>query len=113
MSNENNTKFIATQNIIKNKYCKAYANRLEHENELKHTIQPIHMVSTNDASTTHSRPMSTTKEIVVDINAENSNPNKLCEKMRLLLSPMNACDLAHVEEINSIIVKLREQEIIV
>lgn len=38
-SNKILMKLAATQNVIKNKFSKAYANRLEHENNLIHTME--------------------------------------------------------------------------
>lgn len=118
-SNEIITKLAATQNVIKNKFSKAYANRLEHENNLNQAMQPLFIELVNDTTplsiTKQSRPMTSTK--VVDNKNCNreagfNNPNELCDRLRILLSAVIVGDVKHVEEMNAIIMKLHELEIL-
>lgn len=135
VSNEIKIKLAATQDVIKNKFSKAYANRIDGENNLNHVMQPLLMGSTNDATslsnTKQSQPM-TTKRKDADskicknnpdtsipfiknektIHISNDNPNELCDRLRMLLT-LFTNDVKHAEEINSIINKLRELEILV
>lgn len=40
------------------------------------------------------------------------DPNELCDKLRLVLSSLNAGDAKNVEEINAIIMRLRKSEVV-
>lgn len=108
VSNEIKMKLATTRNVIRNKFSKAHANRLENENNLNQAMQPLLAESSNDATSqsiaNQSQSMSRANVIV--------NPNELCERLKILLS-MDASDVKHSEEINTIIAKLRELEILV
>lgn len=145
VSNEIMSKLLATQNVMKNKFKKAFSNRLEREHILNQSIAPL-IASTkttiNDSETPEesdslrnlaktknttnqlclatksysihaidikSQPMSTAH----DIHIYFEDPNKLCDRLRLLLSSQIVGNMEHGEEINTIIAKLRELEIIV
>lgn len=142
-SNEITSKLLATQNVMKNKFKKAFANRVEREHNLKQSIAPLIASTTinvsdspeesdslrnlsktknttnqlrlatksysNHALDIKSRPMTT----VNNIHSCFDDPNKLCDRLRLLLSSQIVGNMEHVEEINSIFMKLRELEIIV
>lgn len=116
MSNEIKMKMITVQKIIKNKFKEAYANRIEHENN--QVMQPIPMVSSNDAISQtiakQSRPMTTTTNKVHDSKncMSFNNVNELCNRLRILLS-ITANEPKDNEEMNRIIIKLRELEILV
>lgn len=107
MSDENKIKLAATRNVIMNKFSKAHANRLENENNLNLTMQPLLTDSSNDA--TSQLIATSTQSIVADNNID--DPNNLCERLKILL--MNTDNVKHVDEINTIIAKLRELEILV
>lgn len=98
--------YIFRTTIIKNKFSKAYANRLENENNLNQAMQPLLMESSNDATslpiTKESQPTTSTKfadssdykkdqetsvlyiEIVNIIRKSFNNPNELCDRLRIL-----------------------------
>lgn len=106
-----------TQNVIRNKFKKAYANRLEHEHHVKQTLNQASPLSTTTAS-----PLSTTTTMIPanksssDAKANNEmqfHPNQLCDKLRLLMNSPVADSLYQKREISFIIKKLRELEIIV
>lgn len=50
-SNKIKTKLAATQSVIKKKFKKAYANRLQHEHDVNQAIEPITTVATPTTST--------------------------------------------------------------
>lgn len=104
-------KLLETQSIIKNKFNKAYANRLEQEDNLFQTTStsPLHPVeSSNDATS-----LSITKHSINITHNNPNNPNELCDKLRLLLSTMIDGDVKHREEMNAIVTRLRELNILV
>lgn len=144
------SKLTATQNVMKNKFEKAYTNRIEHEHNLNHAIEPLKALSTAASSTNESnspkedvslrnlsesknmtqqlrlakksysnhaiksRPISSTK--LVDngniIREYSNNPNELCDRLRLLLTSQIA-GANQMEEINTIISKLHDLDIII
>lgn len=166
-SNEIKSKILYTQNIMKNKFEKAFANRLEREHNLNQAMEPLRaLTSPTITSTTttsinendspnedeslrklskskntssqlrlatksysnlaiKSRPMTTTlatkttpttltKLADSDIIRNYShNPNALCERLRLLVTSQIAGNINQIEEINIIIVQLRDLGIIV
>lgn len=109
-SNEIKTKMKITRKIIRNKFKEAYANRIAHENN--QVIQTIPMDSSNEATSQtivkQSRPM-TTK--VVD-NMSFNNVNELCDRLRTSLSHMTSTKPTDIDEMNAIIMKLRELKIL-
>lgn len=115
-ANEIKMKMIATQNVIKSKFSKAKANRIEQENNLKQTMRPLLAVSS-----THSRPTTTSTKTADNKNRKDinnihfsfNNPNELCERLRIHLSTMSENDVKQEEEMKAIINKLRELEILV
>lgn len=133
-SNEITTKLAATQKAIKNKFSRACAIRLENENNLNHAMQPHQMKTsieaTSQAFTKEHESTPTTKFVDGSVHKKDqetsiqyiengnntrksfNNPNELCERLRILLSTMFEGDVNYVEEINAIIMKLREQEIL-
>lgn len=115
-SNEITKKFIQTQNIIKKKFSKAYANRLENENNLNHVMQPILLETSNETDISLSTakqvgPMSTKQ--FVNINSKSFNdPNELCDRLRQILSSLTVYDERYIDEMNAIIMKLRELDLL-
>lgn len=108
VSKEIKMKLAATRNVIMNKFNEAHANRIANEKNLNHAMQSLVVESTDDATiqsnAKQSQFMSTIK-VVVD------NPNKLCERLKILLK-MNTNDEKLVQEMKTIIKKLRELEIL-
>lgn len=98
ISNEITKKMLATQNVIRSKFRKAYAHRIEQEK--KQAIRPVLAVSS-----THLGPTTTIKTT--------DSPNELCERLRKLISTMREDDVKQIEEAKAIINKLREQGVLV
>lgn len=88
------SKITIVQNIIKKKYKKALMNRLEHEGNVTQTINPhsIDAFGINDLS-----------------------PNELCVKLKSLIDASigNQDKKIHIAQINSIIAKLHDLDILV
>lgn len=141
-SNEIISKIAATQNVIKNKFSKAIANRLEHEKNLNQTMQPLlttssdgvtslkneseslhdnslRNLSNNNKNKTHQFRLATKSYLNHAMQPRpmitakhDDNANELCDRLRLLLTSMIPGDVEQAEEINAIIMKLRRQGII-
>lgn len=81
----------ATQNVIRNKFEKLHADRLEREQDVEQTLKPIAVTST--------------KSILIK---SNNNPNALCDELRklLLLS-------SDKQSIDDVLKELRDLDIIV
>lgn len=132
----NEEKFADTQNILKSKFSKAYAFRVENEKNLNKTLQPLFTELSDDAipisiandsqsmlskevnvSKYHKKGLesSTLHSRIADFSHQFLNdPNVLCDRLRILLSSTVILpDNQSVEEINAIIMQLREQGIIV
>lgn len=95
MLNTISSQIVNTQKAIRNKFEKSCMNRLEHEHDVIQAMKPL--VSIRSSSLT-STPI------------PNENPNELCNRLRVLL---DADDLKHADEINLIVMKLRELEILI
>lgn len=122
------SQLTATQNTIRNKFQKTYTNRLEHEQDVKQSLNSLSastlptatespMVTTIASpltSTTASSLETTIASLSPAIPLNNHyNPNKLCAKLRLLIDSPVADNLQQKREIRSIIKQLRELKIIV
>lgn len=97
-SNEIASKFTAAQNVIKKKFEEALMNRLEHERNVNHTIKQ------------------TSNSTAIDAPGINEcNPNELCIKLKSLIDASNRSEdkKIHNTEINSIIAKLYDLNILV
>lgn len=99
--NAGEIKFKMVQNIIKNKFSKAYENRLEHENEVKHIMKPFAEGQTLSTAENYSILTGKNNEIHYD-------PNDLCEKLKTLINSQFEGHEHQTHEISSIIAKLRE-----
>lgn len=132
----NEIKMMEAQNIIKKKFGKAYANRLEQENDLIQAVHPLQTDSSNDATSLSiiKQPRTLTLIRDADINNNNCkqdhetsvqyiknaniirksfiNPNEMCDRLRKIFSLMTVGETEYVEEMNAIIMKLRELEIL-
>lgn len=93
------SEIFKTQCIIRNKFTEAYTNRLESERNVNQTLQPL---------------VKKTVKHVDSANEENSSVdlNDLCKRLRLLISTQIASKVDHTEEINTIITKLHDLEIL-
>lgn len=100
-------KMVAAQNIIKEKFSKAFANRIINENNLNHVKQPLLMRISDDVS---SLPVASSLNV-----PETSiiKPNDICNRLRIVVSKMIAGEVQHEGEMKNIIMRLRELEIIV
>lgn len=163
-SNEIMSKLAATQNVMKSKFAKAYANRLEREYNLNQAMEPLMTSPINkskswkkdDSLRNQSKPKKTARQLNLAVqsysnhaiksrpmttklvdsekegekiehsisysniekNAHNIrkyfyDPNELCNRLRLLLTSQIACDAKCVKEINTIIIKLYDLDILV
>lgn len=94
------SKLANTQSVIRNKFAKAYTLRCEHENDVNQSVQSL---------------VSKPTKRVDSVNGEKKtiDPNELCNQLRLLLTAQNAGNANHTEEINTIIAKLHELEILI
>lgn len=99
--NQNNVSNLSkTQSVIRNKFAKAHANRLENEHDVEQALQPL---------------VSKTENHVDSVNIENSvvDLNELCNRLRFLLTTQCAGKADHTKEINAIISKLCELKILI
>lgn len=104
MSNANDTtsKISITQSVIRKKFQKACMNRIEREHDVNQALKPLIANSQTSSST-----------IAIETNNEMQNdPNELCVKLRSLINSSIAKNMDHTHEINSIIAKLHELEIL-
>lgn len=115
-SNTNKLKKIAdTQSIIRKKFKKAYANRLEREHEVNQVMKPLIEPSTStkkyDMQPQHRQihAKNDSKRSVKYKLAISNEPNDLCNRLRIISASSNAVvDVKHTEEKNAIITRLRE-----
>lgn len=100
------SKLTVMQNVIKNKFDKACTNRIQSENNVNDAIKQLFTTS-SDFSTTNNAPQ-------IKQDHSDLDPNKLCANLRILLSSSscNVSDTKCNQQINTIINKLRELEII-
>lgn len=89
-------KMIAVQKIIKKKFIKAYTNRINHENIVNGAMKPL----------SH-KNRSTSKQTSKIIDS-----NKLCNQLQKLIDSQMDRNENYSQEIEMIINKLRELEII-
>lgn len=97
-------KISATQTVIKNKFVKAYTNRIEHENDVNETMKPL-TCSRQRRSTSKK----TNKNSLLNIN----DINELCNRLQKLINSQISRNVNYSQEIKMIISKLRELGIIV
>lgn len=105
------SKIATTQNIIRNKFKKTFADRLVHEHNVIRTMKPLTTV------TTLSSPSKLTlKKQAIKTTASDgmNNINYLCAKLKKLIKKLsvNSSDNCNVE-LQYIISKLREHGIII
>lgn len=123
----------STRNVIKKKFRKACASRLERDRDANRALQPLTTAATTVTTSLSSSPLppppptitneseskNNTMQLGLAINSysqrnvNNTNdPNELCAKLRLLLNSKNGDSLHRTREISSIVNKLHGLEII-
>lgn len=137
MNEDSVLKIAATQGVIRNKFEKAYTNRIKFENEVNSATQPLTSNSklttttsaqktnnlesenndvsktTNNSSSLHLAQNGYFNHAIKTNDAKPHDPNTLCENLRLLL----ASSLTHTDEvecvqaINTILDELRKLDI--
>lgn len=90
-------KIADTQNIIRNKFTKACANRLECE---RSTNQAMQQQTSAKIYSNKSRKI------------ETNDPNYLCTRLRVLLTIPNMDEVQHAAEVNAIISHLHASGIL-
>lgn len=92
-------KLTATQNVIRNKFRKIHANRLDHEQNVEQTLKPLE--ETTASTDNQSR-------LIIKLN---SDPNAICDELRRLL--LLSSHTNEKQSIDSILKELRDLDIIV
>lgn len=103
MGQEQNSlaKISATQKVIKNKFVKAYTNRVDHGNDVNETMRPL--TCSRRSSTNRTK-----KNSLLEINI-----NELCNRLQKLINSQISRKVNYRQEIKMIISRLRELGIIV
>lgn len=99
--NEITGNLSTTRNVMKKKFSAAFANRVESENNQIRDKQSIPIETMNDAIS-HS----------ISKYSNMSDPNILCDRLRLLSTKMIEGEHEQLTEVHSIIMRLRELEIL-
>lgn len=134
------SKLTATQNILRNKFEKAYTNRVEHEDNVNRALNPLTATSSSitdnlesennnfslhDLSkTTNDTPqlrLSTksysnngiNSQLIETIKEKHCDPNALCDELRTQISSLLAGEMNCIHIINNILEELRDLQIIV
>lgn len=105
------SKLSATQNVIKNKFKHAYANRMEREYDVNQAMKSINVGGTTSSASS----LTITNEpesIKNDYSNHSIDPNELCTNLRKLLTSQIADNVNRTHEINMIVEKLRELKIV-
>lgn len=132
MNQDVSLKLSATRNIIRNKFEKAYANRIEREKDVNLAMKPLTAAHSSapasstgkldirkeDLSVRH-RVKSPSKQSKQhqSLSAKTrhtrfTDSNNLCDRLRLLLTSQLSGNTHHTVGINAIVAKLREQKIL-
>lgn len=108
----NISKLITTQSVIRNKFKKAYANRLGCEHDQIQVMKPLTITPPSTmASTSTAKAPQTCKNSLSETNDINVLCNRLEKLMNLRIKNKN--DVNCNQEIKCVIMKLRELGIIV
>lgn len=133
------SKLTATQNVIRDKFEKAYTNRVEHEQDVNRVMNSLTTSTITDESesrnndfslrdlsktTTNDTPQlrlsnrrysnQSIKPRSIKTNREkHHNPNELCDNLRMLLASLLTGDTNSMQFINAILDELRDLNIIV
>lgn len=98
------SKLTVTQNVIRNKFQKAYTNRLENEDDLNRAMKPL-ITTTGFEYKTNS---TTSKQ-----QQQQHDPNTLCANLRILLASSHEFDDKARMQIKTILNELHDLEIII
>lgn len=134
MNQDSMSRINATQNVIRNKYKKAYTRRLEHEHDVNQSMIPLTAATTTVESknkdfslqnlsktpnvsshlTTKSFSKRAIKSRSIKTNKEKRiDPNTLCDSLKILLTSSQNVGEMKCMQISSILDELRKLEIIV
>lgn len=132
MKQDSVSKLTATQNVIRNKFEKAYTNRIVNEHDVNHAMKPLtasavdlesenngsslhnHSKTTNNSEQLHLATKSYSNHSIKTNEEKHHDPNTLCDILRILLaSPLNVDDMKSMQQINAILDELRKLEIII
>lgn len=94
-------KITDTQKVIRKKFVKAYANRIDHEKDVNQTMKPL--------TGTHTAINKNRKKKLLKVN----NINELCNELQMFINSQISGNTNYSQEIKMIISKLRELNIIV
>lgn len=124
MDQVSESKLTATRNIIRDKFEKAYTNRVEHEHDVNRVMNRLtestitydsesknNDFSLRDLSKT--TPTNDTPQLCLSNKEKHRDPNALCENLRMLLTSLLAGDTNSMQLINAILDELRDLNIIV
>lgn len=117
------SKLTATQNIIRNKFEKAYTNRVDHEHDVNRTMNYLTSSTITDDLEAKNKKNSLrdlskttgndTPQLRLLNKKKHRDPNVLCDNLRMLLTPLFAGDTNSMQLINDILNELRDLNIIV
>lgn len=142
MNQDSVSKLTAAQNVIKNKFEKAYTNRLINEHDVNRAMKPLtadpsststsssvdleskntdfslHNLSktttaTNNSPPSHLATKNVSNHVIKTNEKKQHNPNTLCAILRILLATSPNVGNMHMQQINAILDELRELEIII
>lgn len=111
MSQDVISKFTVTQSVIRDKFKKAYMNRLKHENNVNHAMKPFAKSQSLSFATITST--SAVNQHSKSIALETNDINTLCTRLQKLMNAQIEHNANHKQEIQLIISKLRGLGIIV
>lgn len=105
-----------TQNIIRNKFKKAFMKRIAREDDVNRVMNPLIVNHTSSAATTvdmlHNQENEQQQGPAFEQRKSSLNANILCNRLRVLLASRNRTSNM-IEEIKTIIKMLRELEMLV
>lgn len=113
MNQDSVSKLTATKNVIRNKFEKAQAIRLENEHNVNDGMKYLITTSeskNNDLSTTNN---SAQLHLKTNEKQHNRDPNTLCAILKILLASSSDSDTERMQQISAILNELRELEIII
>lgn len=136
MNQDSVSKITATQNVIRNKFKKAYKNRLDHEHDVNQAMKPLTVTSSstltdnlesknsNFSKTVNGAPQlrlptksfsnhAIKSELIKTNKEKHRDPNALCDSLRMLLSSQHASGAHSTLTVNKILEELHDLEIII
>lgn len=124
MRQKNRSKITAMQKIIRNKFEKAFASRLENENNVNRAMNLTpysDLESKNEEFSLHNHSKTTNesqthlaaKTRLNQVNEARHDPNVLCNSLKILLTTsLNNDDMERMQHIKAILDELRKLEVI-